>query len=120
MYRGCIGVIMSFDSLLNLTCTLQTNTPTVDSSGQFIESWANTLTNLACRLDPLGGGLNRMPTKVYESATHTLYLRVPSTTVVTENQRIVLGGENYTILLVRKLYADTDASHLEVILELIT
>ncbi len=111
---------MSFNSLLWQTCALQTNTPTVDSSGQFIESWANTLTGLACRIDPIGGGLNRSPTKVFDAATHTLFLRVPSTTVVTKNQRIVLDGENYTILLVQNLASDNTVHHLEVILELIS
>lgn len=112
---------MSFVSLLTHTCNLQTNTPTQDSSGQLIESWANTLTSLACRLEPIGGGLIGTPTAIYESATHTLFLRKPAApALTTKNQRIVIGGENYTILLVQELYASKLVNHLEIILAKVT
>ncbi len=109
---------MSFDSLLNRTCTVQTNTPSQDSSGQWIASWANTLTGVACRLDPIGGGLQRTPTEIYESATHTLFMRKPSTpTLSTETHRVVIDSENYIILLVQELYASKLIAHLELVLE---
>jgi len=112
---------MSFDSLLNKTCTLQTNTPAQDSSGQWIASWANTLTDLACRIDPIGGGKVGTPTEIYEAATHTLFLRKPAApTITTKDHRIVLGGENYTILLVKELYASALISHLELVLVKVT
>lgn len=112
---------MSFISLLNKTCTIQTNTPSQDSSGQKVESWANTTTGVACRIEPIGGGLQRKPTEVFEAATHTLFLIKPSTpTIITKDHRIVISSDNYKILLVQELYADVLIDHLEIILELIT
>ncbi len=112
---------MSFDSLLNKSCTFQLNTPTYDAtSGQQLESWANvgTLTDLKCRIEPIGGGLVSIPTKIYESATHTLFLKKPSTpTITTKDHRVVIDGETYTLLLIQELYASKLISHLELVLE---
>ena len=112
---------MSFLSLLNKTCTIQTDTLSYATSGQPTHSWADTLTDVACRLEPIGGGLISTPTKIFESATHTLFLLKPSSpTIITKNHRIVIGSDNYKILLVQELYADSLIDHLELILELIT
>ncbi len=114
---------MSFDSLLKDSCTFQLNTPTADSSGQFIPSWADVgaLTSLKCRIEPIGGGLMRTPTEVYEAATHTLFLRKPVTpTITTENYRVVINSQNYKLLLVQDLSGMKKVNHLEIILELIT
>ncbi len=112
---------MSFDGLLNKSCTFQLNTPTQDASKQLIDSWANValLTDLPCRLDAIGGGLISTPTKVYESATHNLFLRKPATPTITiKNHRVVIEGNTYEILSVQELYADKLISHLELVLEL--
>ena len=108
---------------MNKTCTFQLNTPTQDAAGQWIESWANVvlLTNLECRIEPIGGGVIGTPTAVYEAATHTLFLRKPATpTINTKDHRVVINAETYNILLVQELYADVLISRLELILEKIT
>ena len=111
---------MSFDALLNKTCTLQTNTPTQDSAGQRIESWADTLPGIACRIDPKGGGKVSVPDAVYEASTHVLFLRKPAApTIITKDHRIVIGTDNYEIILVSELYADVSISHLEIWLRLV-
>ncbi len=112
---------MSFDGLLNRLCTFQLNTPAQDgTSGQLIDSWANVvaLTNLKCRLDAISGGLVSTPTKVYESATHTLFLRKETTAITIKNHRCVIEGNNYEILAVQEIYASKLISHLELVLEL--
>lgn len=111
---------MSFDGLLNRSCTFQLNTPTQDGAQQLIASWADVvaLTDLSCRLDPVGGGLVGTPTKVYESATHTLFLRKPATAITIKNHRVVIDGDTYEILAIQELYASKLISHLELVLEL--
>ncbi len=112
---------MSFDGLLNKLCTFQLNTPIQDAGQQLVPGWANVvlLTDLPCRLEPIGGGLVSTPTKVYESATHTLFLRKPATpTITAKNHRVVIEGNYYEILLVPEVYGDKLISHLELVLEL--
>ena len=111
---------MSFVGLLNKTCTFQLNTPTQDAGQQLVDSWANVgaLTNLKCRLDAISGGLVSTPTKVYESATHTLFIRKKTTTINKKNHRCVIEGNNYEILAVQEIYASKLISHLELVLEL--
>ncbi len=112
---------MSFDGLLNRLCTFQLNTTTQDAGQQLVDNWTNValLTNLKCRLEPIGGGLVSTPTKVYESATHTLFLRKPATpTITAKNHRVVIEGNNYEILLVPEAYGSKLISHLELVLEL--
>ncbi len=111
---------MSFVGLLNKTCTFQLNTPTQNSAGQWKASWANValLTNLRCRIEPIGGGLVSTPSKVYETATHTLFLEKPATpTINTKDHRVVIDGEAYIILLVPELFASSLIHHLEIVLE---
>jgi hypothetical protein len=111
---------MSFDSLLNLTCTIQTLTETQSASGQKVQSWANAVLLVKCRLDALGGQETVAPAMVYERATHYLYLRNPSAvTLDVGTHRIYLGSIYYNILLVKRMYEFTDLSHLEVLLEIV-
>ena len=113
---------MGFNALLKDSCTFQVNTPAQDSSGQQIESWADVvaLTGLKCRIEPIGGGLVGAPTKVYEDATHTLFLRKPGTTITTKDHRVVISGNTYAILLVQDLSGFSSVHHLELVLSLVT
>jgi len=114
---------VSFNSLLKDTCTFQLNTPAQNAtSGQWEDSWANValLTALKCRLEPIGGGLMGTPTKVYEDATHTLFLRKYATAITTKDHRVVISGNTYTILLVQDLSDDKESHHLELVLSLVT
>ena len=115
---------MSIESFFKDTCTFQLNTPAQNAdSGQWVESWANValLTNLKCRLEPISGGLLASPTKVYEDATHTLFMRKPAApTITTKDHRVVISGNTYTILLVQDLSDDKEVHHLELVLSLVT
>jgi len=112
---------MSFTGLLPITCTLQTNTPTQDSYGQKIESWANTLTGIECRIDSAGGGLVGTPREIYEAATHVLFMKKPAApTINSKDHRIVIDSENYSILLVEEIYDSIGVHHLEILLKKVT
>jgi len=114
---------MSIESFFKDTCTFQLNTPAQNAtSGQWEDSWANValLTNLKCRIEPIGGGLMATPTKIYEDATHTLFLRKYATTITTKDHRVVISGNTYTILLVQDLSDDKNVHHLELVLSRVT
>ncbi len=110
---------MSFNSLLDRICTIQENSVTQDAAMEKIKSWSNVLTGVACRLDPIGGGLVNVPSVVYESATHELFMRPQSgLTITTKQHRIVIGSDTYTILLPPALHGHSGTHHLELLLEL--
>ena len=115
---------MSIESFFKDTCTFQLNVPAQNAtSGQWEDSWGNValLTGLKCRIEPIGGGLMGSPTKVYEDATHTLFMRKPSApTITTKDYRVVISGNSYTILLVQDLSDDKEVHHLELVLSRIT
>ena len=65
---------MSFESLLNKICVLQKKTEIQDvDSGEMIETWANFITEIHCRLDMARGGELRNPNDILYKATHVLY-----------------------------------------------
>jgi hypothetical protein len=95
-------------------------TETQSASGQKVQSWANSVTGVKCRIDAWGGQEQIAPSMVYERATHVLFLRNPSTITLDVGQhRVVLDSITYNILLVKRLYEFTDLSHLEVLLEIV-
>jgi hypothetical protein len=109
---------VSFDNLLNLLCNIEANTPTQDAAGQMIESWAAILSNIPCRLDPAVDGVVDTPKAVYEVASHILFMREPTSLVLTtKDHRVSLAGVKYNILLVSKVYGYAALNHLELILE---
>lgn len=110
---------MGFNNLLDRTCTIQENAVTQDAAMEKIKTWTNVLTNVKCRLDPIGGGLVNVPPVVYKSATHELFMLAQSGLTITAKQhRIVIGSDTYTILLVPDLHGYKDTHHLELLLEL--
>lgn len=112
---------MSFDSLLNLTCDIELNTPAQNANtGQFEPSWADAETGIPCRLDPKAGGVTDVPEYIFDKTTHILFMRVPATTILVDRHRIEVGTSKYNILLVKKLYGPKLQDHLEILLELVT
>lgn len=108
---------MSFQGLLNTTCTIQTKTVTNNAtSNQAIESWASTYTLVKCRLDQNTGRVNYTQNAIYSKATHIMFMEYR--TLSEKTHRIVCGGNNYTILAV--INAGGVNRHLEVLLERIS
>lgn len=110
---------MSFDALLNKTCTIQTLTETQSPSGQKVQTWNNTLLLVKCRIDSIGGQEQIAPSMVFEKATHKLFLRNQTVTLDVGIHRVVLDSVTYNILLVQRMYEFTDLSHLELLLEIV-
>ncbi len=113
---------MSFDSLLNLSCSIQLNTPTQQAgTGKQVDVWSNVVTGVKCRLDARSGGVKDNREFIFEQATHLLFMRPNATvTPTTESHRIVIAGSNYKIHLVQTRYATSALNHLELLLELVT
>lgn len=111
---------MSFNGLLNTTCSIEVNTPTQDSSGQEIASWANAATSVPCRVDALSGGVQDKSDSVFDLATHRIFLNNPSgITITTLSYRIDIGGTKYRILLVSNFVDFSNEHHLELLTEVL-
>lgn len=110
---------MSFDNLLDRTCTIQENSVAQDAAMQKIPTWSNVAINVKCRLDSVDGGLTIEPPVVFAKARYQLFMRVQSGFTLTIKQhRIVIGQNTYTILFPPELHQYSGAHHLEVLLEL--
>ena len=110
---------MSFDSLLNKSCSIQVKTETQDGAGQMQESWTNAYTNVNCRLDTAGGAKTSIPQLIYEKATHILFMRVISGfKFSSKDNRVTIGSTDYEILLVSD--AAGHGHHWQIALQLIT
>jgi len=109
---------MSFDSLLNTTCTIQSKTTAQDSAGQEIETWATAVSSVPCRIDPRGEERHEVPTAIWASATNTLFLRNPSTiTLSVKTHRIYIGSQYFEILWIPQYYGSSELDHLELYLK---
>jgi len=88
------------DDFLPDSCTIQTATQTVDSTGNPILTWADTYTSVACRLDAIqgpviGGGEPAMWGKLAQVSDWVLSLKYDQ--AVTAADRVVYGGVTYYI-----------------------
>lgn len=110
---------MSFDNLLNKTCSIELNTPVQDDAGQMIEGWTVVASGLPCRLDPTEGGVTDTPKAIYELATHIMFMRIPTTPADfnTKDHRVDVDGDKFTVILISEVYGYSDLNHLEVFLQ---
>jgi hypothetical protein len=108
---------MSFQGLLNTSCIIQTLTETQDpDTGQDIKVWVNTEIDVKCRLDNAEGDEIMSDTGEVVKASHTLFLNNPTYINLNEkNNRIVVSGNNYNILLVKD--AGGHGHHTELLLQ---
>jgi len=111
---------MSFDGLLNTTCTIELNTPSPDASGQMIASWATAASSVPCRVDALSGGVNDTPSATFNLATHRIFLNNPTgVTLSTLTHRIDVSSVKYRILLVSTFNDFGNEHHLELLTEVL-
>lgn len=109
---------MSYNSLLNTTCTIQVATKAVNATtGEVTKSWATHATLVPCRLDQARGAEIRKADNVYIKATHMLFI-LYRTDLNEKDYRIVIGSNTYNILLVRQAGGMTN--HTELDLEIIS
>lgn len=101
---------MSFATLLINTCTILRNTPGVQNGyGQPTASWGNHLVDEACRIMGTSGREIKVGAEVVV-ADYKLFLNDVD---VTEQDRIVLGGVTYEMLLVQRIQNGTGGHHKE-------
>jgi len=100
---------MTFDTLLNATLTLKTNTPAQNSQGEPVDSWAGS-TTIAARVMPVSGGEEFPVGKKLVKATHKVFCR--TTTAITARNRFTWGSRTLEILLVRNI--DEAGHHYEI------
>lgn len=91
---------MSFDSLLNVTLTLKTNTPAANGQGEPIDSWSGT-TTIKARVQPVSGNESFTTGKRTAGTTDVVFCR--TTTAVTARNRFVYGSRTLEILAVRNI-----------------
>jgi len=89
---------VSIESLLVSTVNVQAPTETRDAFGGYEESWANSIINMPCRIQPLSGSERFAMGKEGTDITHRLYC-VPQT--ITESDRIVFGSRTFGVRAVR-------------------
>ena len=108
---------MSYEYLLNTTCTIEVKSVTQNSTTrQPVETWSTYASAVKCRLDESRGGEIRLPDNTYIKASHTLFL-LYRTDLNALNHRIVVGSDTFNILLVRQ--AGGTVHHTEVELEIV-
>lgn len=87
---------MSFRSLLNKTCTIQSiSYQTAQNSGQQNITYTNFAQNVPCRLRTRNLSERRYSSPAYQKATHALYLQEIS--LPQGDFRIVVENKNYTV-----------------------
>ena len=78
------------------TCTIQTPTAGVDSTGSPTETFANTYTGVACRLDPAGAGDEAVMNLALEGQS-AWWLNIPYDQAIDETYQVVHGGVTYQV-----------------------
>lgn len=87
---------MSFKSLLNKTCTLQSSSyQTTQNSGEQNITYSNFAQNVPCRLRTRTVSERRYSSPAYQKATHALYLQ--ERTLPQGDFRVIIENKNYTV-----------------------
>ena len=107
---------MSFESLLISTCTIQRYTEgAADGYGKPERTWADHLADQACRLVPGSGREITIGAEVV-IAEYKLFL---GNIDVTEQDRVVIDGNTYQVLLVVPRQDGAGNHHKELIMRLV-
>lgn len=78
-------------------CTIQTKTTSTGSMGGISESYANTYTGVACRLDP-GGGASEAIVNFALEGRSTWMLNIPYDQAIAIEDRVVHNSETYEVV----------------------
>ena len=89
------------DDTLTDTCTIQRATRTADGQGGWTESWSNTYSNVACRLDVRQGALGitgDIKQRRQQITSHIEYvLRVKWNQDIEPGDRVVVSGDTFEV-----------------------
>ena len=81
------------------TCTIQTPTQSVDATGSPIETFANTYTSVACRVDPANSGSEQVKSLALEGKS-SWWLNIPYNQAIDETYQVIHSGVTYQIVFV--------------------
>lgn len=84
------------DDFLPDLCTIATPTASVDATGSPIETFANTYTSVACRLDPTGAGDEAVMNLALEGQS-SWWLNIPYDQPIDEAYQVVHDSRTYQI-----------------------
>ena len=88
---------MSFESLLNKTCTVQLQSTAVNAqTGEKQHSWSDLASNVACRLRMRSANELLSQGSEYVKSTHVMYMKYRQLSPI--EHRIVIDGDTYNII----------------------
>ena len=106
---------MSFEGLLNNTCTILKRTVTQDAtSRQRVETWIPVYAGVRCRLDEAKGGEFAAESSILAKSDHVLFMKY-AYAIQPGEHRIKIGTKQYNVLLVKN--AGGQFHHYELFLE---
>jgi len=108
---------MSFEGLLNQTCTIQASTVGHDDVGGIEDDWAALYTDISCRVAQLSSQERLMLGREGETATHRIYL-LPTATGVTVRNRAISGGSTFDIVSAEESRGSAAVHHYELVVAL--
>jgi hypothetical protein len=105
---------MSYSSLLNLTCNIQTKSAAFSGTGGPSQTFVNKATNIKCTIQPAGGGLVSAEYMEKLNVTHQAFFEIGADIVA--GDKVVQNSIGYIVKHV--FNAAGRAHHKEVLLEL--
>lgn len=103
------------DELLVNRCTIQARTASTNDFGEKTYSYADTYTNIHCRLAHVKGAMIRLDSGEFVTSTPVLFLK--STQTIDETYRVVgttgFSG-TYSVTKVKNIYDSSALHHIEV------
>lgn len=102
----------SFTALLIHTCTIQAKTLSTSGYEQ-VASWSTLSANVPCRHDA-DGGVSIQDSEIRVNKDDDVFFFDKDVTISRGN-RIVLDGNNYDVIKVKKMYDSAGLHHLEVV-----
>lgn len=85
------------DNFFPDTCTIQTPTGSVDATGSPIETFADTYTGVACRLDPAKTQTGEAVGNMALEAESAWWFNIPYDQAIDVTYRVVHGGVTYYV-----------------------
>jgi SPP1 family predicted phage head-tail adaptor len=82
------------------TCTIQTQTESVDALGGVVHTWANTYTGVACRLDPERTRQGEQVSSLVLESQSRWMLNIPHDQAISVEDRVIHDGKTYEVATV--------------------
>ena len=106
---------MSYSSLLNTSCYLQTRTSSQNSIREWIYSYTTAPSSTSCRMDPITASERIDRTGLYDDVKYTGFFEYSSR--IDRDGRLVYNDEVYRI---KEVVIDSESHHKEALLVLLT